>query len=145
VTPLGGGGLASGVGIALKAAAPHVRLIGVETSASTPFAASLAAGRIVRIDVNASLADGLTGNLEPDAATYEIVRRVVDRVVAVDEDEIASAIRELATEEHVIVEGAGAVATAAVLARRVVLPGETGVVLVTGGNIDVARLAELIR
>ncbi len=145
ITPLGGGGLASGVGIALKAAAPHVRVIGVETAASTPFAASLAAGHIVQIQVKASLADGLTGNLEPGAATYGIVRRVVDQVEAVDEGEIATAIRGLAAEEHLITEGAGAVATAAVLAKRVIRPGETGVALVTGGNIDVAKFAELLR
>jgi threonine dehydratase len=145
IAPLGGGGLVSGVGTVLKAAAPHVRVIGVETSASTPFAASLAAGHIVQIPVKASLADGLTGNLEPGAVTYEIVRRVVDQLEAVDEGEIATAISSLAAEEHLIVEGAGAVASAAVLAKRVIRPGETGVVLVTGGNIDVVKLAELLR
>lgn len=144
VAPIGGGGLISGVGIAAKAYAPHATVVGVETAASTPFAQSLAAGEIVRIEAGASLADGLTGNLEPNAMTFDIARQVVDRLESVSELEIARAIRELAAEEHVIAEGAGAVATAAVLCRDVVGPGDTVVVLVTGGNIDLDKLAEVI-
>ena len=144
VVPLGGGGLASGVGLALKAAAPRARVVAVEAAVSTPFAASLRAGRIVEVRAGTSLADGLTGNLEPGSATFELVQRTIDQLTSVEEAQIAEAIRSLAGEEHLIAEGAGAVATAAVMARRVVRAGETAAVIVTGANIDLGRLNEIL-
>jgi threonine dehydratase len=145
VTPVGGGGLASGVGIALKAVAPHVAIVGVEAAASTPFATGVARGGITRIDVAPSLADGLTGNLEPGSITFDLVRRHIDRLVAVSEADLAGAIRGLAAEEQLIAEGAGAAATAAVLAGGVIAPGQRAVVLLTGGSIDLSLLATIVR
>lgn len=145
VVPIGGGGLASGMGVVMKAAAPQSRVIGVETAASTPFAMSLQAGAITRIDVGVSLADGLTGNLERGAITFDLVRQYVDHLVSVTEDEIARALRGLVAEEHLIAEGAGAAAPAAVLTKAVARPGETVVVVVTGANIDYGLLADLLR
>ncbi len=144
VVPLGGGGLASGIGVAINAAAPHMTVIGVEAAASTPFAASRPLGRIIPIDPKPSIADGLTGNLEPDSRTFNLVQRLVERLVAVEEADIQTAIRGLAAEEHLIVEGAGAVATAAVLTKRVVQTGQTAIVMVTGGNIDLAKFTTLV-
>lgn len=143
--PLGGGGLASGVGIAIDAAAPHTHVIGVEAGASTPFSTGFARGRITTIDVQPSLADGLTGNLEPGAMTFDLVRRHVERLVAVSEAGLRDAVRGLAGEEHLIVEGAGAAATAALLADRTVPAGARTVALVTGGNIDLDRFAAIVR
>ena len=74
IVPVGGGGLISGIAIAVKALSPSTRVIGVEVAASCPFTKSLAAGRLVTIDVGPSLADGLTGNLDPDTITLDIVR-----------------------------------------------------------------------
>lgn len=145
VVPIGGGGLASGIAIAIKAAAPRVRIVGVEAAASTPFAVGRQAGRLTVIEPRDSLADGLTGNLEPGSITFDIVQQLVDNLVAMDESEIASAVRGLAAEEHLIAEGAGAVATAAAIARDVVRVDETAVLVVSGGNIDVAKLATLLR
>jgi threonine dehydratase len=136
VVPLGGGGLASGIAIVMKAAAPRVTVIGVEVEASTAFATSLARGAITKIGPRPSLADGLAGNLEPWSITFDLVRRYVDRVVSVSEWELERAIRGLAADEHLIAEGAGATATAAVLARRAVETGQRGVVMLTGANID---------
>ena len=144
VVPVGGGGLASGLGVAIKAGAANVRIAGVETAASTPFAAGRRTGRIETIEPSESLADGLTGNLEPGSMTFALVQRFVDELQAVDEDEIAAAIRGLAAEEHVIAEGAGAVATAAVMAKGVVKANQTAVVIVSGANIDLETLARLI-
>ena len=90
VMPLGGGGLASGVGLALKAAAPRVTIVGVEVEASSPFTLSLEAGRITEITPRPSLADGLVGNLEPGSITFPLVKQVVDYVVTVSEDELAA-------------------------------------------------------
>jgi threonine dehydratase len=147
VIPLGGGGLASGVALAIKSAAPRVSVIGVEVDASRPFAVGREHNAITTIDVGPSLADGLIGNLEPGSMTFELVQRYVDRLVSVSEDALRHAIRGLAAEEHVIAEGAGATATAAVLldARaRLVAPGENVVVLVTGANIDGAKLSAIL-
>ena len=144
VVPLGGGGLASGLGIALKSLAPHVTIIGVEAAASTPFATGRARGEITTIDVGPSLADGLTGNLEPGSITFDLVRRHVDRLVTVSERDLASAIRGLAAEEHLIAEGAGAAATAAVLHAHAAAPGQRVVSLLTGGNIDLSVLAAVV-
>jgi threonine dehydratase len=144
VVPLGGGGLASGIALVVKAAAPDVSVIGVEVAASRPFAASLARSVITEIEVKPSLADGLIGNLEPGSITFPLVQRYVDRVVSVSEDALGGAIRGLAAEEHVIAEGAGATATAALISEPVVSAGQRAICLVTGGNIDVATLAALL-
>ena len=139
VIPLGGGGLASGVGLAVKAAAPRVTIVGVEVEASAPFTLSLEAGRITEITPRQSLADGLTGNLEAGSMTFELVKQVVDYVVTVSEDELVRAMRGLAAEEHLIVEGAGAAATAAVIAGKASAPGQRVISLVTGGNVDLPK------
>lgn len=144
VVPIGGGGLASGIGLVIKAAMPAVKIIGVEAAASTAFATSLRHGRITPIDPQPTIADGLAGNLEPGSMTFDIVQRVVDNVVAVSEDDLGRAIRELAAEEHLIAEGAGAAATAAVLAKEIVKPSQRAVVVASGANIDAEKLASLL-
>jgi threonine dehydratase len=144
IVPLGGGGLASGVALALKSAAPHVTVVGVEVDASQPFGVSLPRGAITAIDVKPSLADGLIGNLEPGSMTFPLVQKYVDRVVSVGEDDLQRAMRGLAAEEHVIAEGAGATATAALLSSPIASSGHRVVCLVTGGNVDHAVLARLL-
>ncbi len=139
VVPLGGGGLASGIGLALRAVAPHVVFIGVEVEASSPFTKGLEAGHIVEIAPRSSLADGLTGNLEPEAMTFPLVRQLVNRVVLVSEDHVAEAMRGFGEHEHLIIEGAGATAAAALLSEKVDVKGKTVAVLVTGGNVDLAK------
>ena len=139
VVPLGGGGLASGVGLAIKAAAPQATVVGVEVEASSPFTLSLEAGRITEITPRPSLADGLVGNLEPGSITFSLVRQVVDYVVTISEDELARAMKGLATEERLIVEGAGAAAVAAIMAGKASAPGQTVIAMVTGGNVDLPK------
>jgi threonine dehydratase len=142
--PLGGGGLGSGVGIALRAAAPRARIVGVEAAASVPFTTGRDRGAITRIEPGPTLADGLAGNLEPGSITFPIVQRVVDEIVTVSEDALRAAIRGMAGEEHLIVEGAAAAAVAAVLARPAACAWPA-VALVTGGNIDLATLTGVLR
>ena len=139
VVPLGGGGLASGVGLAVKAAAPHATIVGVEVEASSPFTLSLEAGRITEITPRASLADGLVGNLEPGSITFPLVKQVVDYVVTIGEDELTRAMKGLATEERLIVEGAGAAAVAAIMAGKASAAGQNVIALVTGGNVDLPK------
>jgi threonine dehydratase len=145
VAPLGGGGLAAGIGLALKAVAPHVVFVGVEVEASSPFTKSLEAGRIVEITPQPSLADGLTGNLEPEAITFSLVRDSIERVVLVSEEQLAEAMRGFGEDEHLIVEGAGAAAAAAVAAGKADVQGKTVAVLVTGGNVDLEKWIGAVR
>ncbi len=144
VVPVGGGGLISGIGLALKNAAPRVAVVGVEAAVSRPFAIGIERGEITEIEAGTSLADGLTGNLEPGSITFNLVRRYVDQLVSVSERDLEQSIRGLAAEEHVVAEGAGATATAAVIAGKAVKPGQRAVVLLTGSNIDLGKFAGLI-
>jgi threonine dehydratase len=143
VVPIGGGGLISGIAIALEALSPETRIIGVEVAASCPFTASLAAGRLVTIDVGPSLADGLTGNLDPDTITLDIVRERVDEIVVIEEDDLRRALAGVVTREHLVVEGAAAAGPAALLSGRVQARGNVAVIL-SGANIDSAVLAAVL-
>ncbi len=141
--PVGGGGLASGIGIVARAVGGP-RVIGVEAAASTAFTTSLAAGQITQIAPGPSIADGLTGNLDPDSMTFELVRDTVQRVVTVSEEELAGAVRGLAADDHLIVEGAGGAAVAAIQAGK--LDGDRGpiVAVVSGANVDLDRLVQVL-
>jgi threonine dehydratase len=144
IVPIGGGGLISGIGIALKALLPDTRIVGVEVAASCPFTASLAAGRLTRVDVGPSLADGLTGNLDPDTITLDLVRDVVDEIVVVEEGELREALAGIVMHEHLVIEGAAAAGPAALCSGKIAAPGNTAVIL-TGANIDISVLASVLR
>ena len=143
VTPIGGGGLASGLGLA--AAVRGVRVVGVEAAQSPALRAALDAGRPVPITPGATLADGLAGNLEAGTVTFDIIRRTVADVVAVSEPEIEGAMRFLDREHGLIAEGAAAVGIAALQCGRIMGagPGAT-VVVVTGGNVAVDVLERVL-
>ena len=143
VVPVGGGGLISGVAFAAKALSERVEVIGVETERSPAFHTSLAAGAITEVEVRPTIADGLAGNMDPETITFDLVRRYVDRVVLAPERAIEDAVRELVTREHLIAEGAGATAVAA-LVHGVRAAGRHAAVVVSGSNIDAARLADLL-
>jgi threonine dehydratase len=134
--PLGGGGLASGIGLALRVAASHARLVGVEADASTPFTTSLACGAITTIAAGPTLADGLAGNLEPGSMTFALVQQLVHEVVTVSERALTGAMRRMAADEHLIVEGASAVAVAAIQGGQVGTAAGPVIAIVSGANID---------
>ena len=142
VTPVGGGGLVGGIASYLRAAAPEVRIIGVQSERTDAMSRSLAAGRIVDIGHDPTLAEGLAGAI--DAEGLAIGRAALDGIAVVSEAEIAGAIAWLAREEGLVVEGSGAVGVAALLGGA--LGGIRGpvAVVVSGGNIDAARHAEIV-
>jgi threonine dehydratase len=144
VVAVGGGGLISGIALVAREATGPVSVVGVEAEASSPFTAGLAAGRIVEIDVQPTLADGLAGNLDPDTPTFDIVRSTVDRIVRVSEADLRSAVAGVVRHEHLIAEGAGAAGVAAVLAHRLDTKGCNVAVVLSGANIDPGVLCELI-
>ena len=143
VVPIGGGGLISGIALACAAAARPVDVIGVEVEASSPFTRSLAAGRIVQIEVGPTLADGLAGNLDPDTTTFEIVRRLVREIVVVSEEDLRAAMSGLAREERLMTEGAAAAAAAALRTGRLARYGRVAAVM-SGANVDPATFARVL-
>jgi threonine dehydratase len=144
VVPIGGGGLISGIADTAKSIDPACRIVGVEVEASCPFQTSLRAGRLVEIVPGSTLADGLAGNPDPETITFEYIRTLVDQIVTVSEAELRAAIVGLVEHEHLVSEGAGAAAVAAVIGRRLHLERRRIVIIVTGGNIDLPRLAQLL-
>jgi threonine dehydratase len=145
IVPVGGGGLISGIAIALKSERPEVRVIGVQVSSCAPFSASLDAGQPVEVGSALSIADGITVK-RPGELTLPLVRRWVDEMVVVEEDDVAEAMVFLLERAKLVVEGAGAVGVAALLSGRTAPsgPGSTVVVL-SGGNVDAGLLAQIVR
>lgn len=109
---VGGGGLAGGVGTALKRLSPQTEFVGVWPEASRCLLDSLEAGEIVATPEHETLSDGSTGAIEPGSVTFPVCRQVIDRTLAVSEQEIAAAMRDIARSDHWIVEGAAGVALA---------------------------------
>jgi threonine dehydratase len=144
IVPIGGGGLVAGIGLAVKALRPDVRIIGVEPKNAPTFYASLNAGHVVRIDTQPTLADGLA-IAEAGRNCFEIGRRVLDECVLVDEQQIAQSVLRLLEMEKTVVEGAGAVPlAAAVQAEQLGLKGKKVVLVLAGGNIDVTLISRII-
>ena len=144
VVPVGGGGLIGGIGLAVKARKPSVEVVGVEPENAPSLAAAFARHAPVLVAMSPTLADGLAV-AQTGAITYPIARRVVDRLVTVDEASIALAILRLVELEKSVVEGAGAAPLAAFLAGKLDhLKGKRVVLVLCGGNIDLTILDRVI-
>ena len=144
VVPIGGGGLIAGMAAVAKAINPDGEVTGVEVEASNAFQQSVRAGKLVEIVPGATLADGLGGNPDPETITFALIQRLVNRIVTVSEADLAAAIAGLVEAEHVIAEGAGAAATAALVGGRIDVRERRVGIVVSGANIDQARLASLL-
>jgi threonine dehydratase len=138
VVPIGGGGLAAGIASVFAQLAPElgrrVRVIGVQAENTASYPPSLAAGEPIAIATSPTIADGIAVG-RPGALNFDIIRRTVDDIVTVSDDETATALVVLLERTKLVVEPAGAVGIAAVLAGRIRVTGPT-VVLLSGGNID---------
>jgi len=143
VVPIGGGGLISGIACAVKETNPKVKIYGVQPARLPSMEVALAAGKPVVLSPAATIADGIAV-LRTGDNTLQLVKKYVDQVVTVTEEEIANAILLLLEREKTLAEGAGAAAIAAVLNYKLPLAGKKVVVLVSGGNIDVTLLSRII-
>ncbi len=142
VVPFGGGGLISGIGSVMRRMKPGARMLAVEAETARPLAAALAAGGPVKVDYRPSFVDGIGSGMVLDEM-WPLIRENVDQALSVSLAEIADAIRLLAAKHHVIAEGAGAASVAAALAGRA---GKGNIVcILSGGNIDAARLAAILK
>ncbi|MDV3136604.1 threonine/serine dehydratase [Mycobacterium sp. 29Ha] len=143
LVPVSGGGLASGIGTAIKALCPRARVFGVEPELAADTAEALAKGHRVDWpieDRNRTIADGLRS--QPSELTFAHLQRVLDGIITVSEGEIESAVRELANRAHLVSEPSGAVALAAYRQGQTP-PGRTVMVL-SGGNIDPRALNDIL-
>jgi len=143
VVPVGGGGLASGVGVAVKSRRPEVRIVGVQTAALPSMRRALAEGHPVRLEPASTIADGIAVR-EVRERTLALIKTYVDDLVTVTEEELARAVLLLLEIEKAVVEGAGAAPLAALLNRDLGLENRTVVLVLSGGNIDVTMLARII-
>jgi threonine dehydratase len=144
VVPVGGGGLIAGVAIAVKEASPNTRVIGVEPIGATVMRQSLDAGRALSVTPEKTIADGLAAPMAGER-NFAVVQRYVDDVVLVSDEEIAEAMGLLLSRCKLLAEGAGAAATAALIFGKIPLrPTDHVVAFLSGGNVDLGRLAQLV-
>ena len=145
LVPVSGGGLAAGVGTAVKALCPAARVIGVEPALAADATEGLRLGHRVDWPVEdraRTIADGLRA--QPSDLTFAHLRKVVDEMLTVTEDEIREAVRTLARQARLVAEPSGAVTTAAFLFHADELPAGKTVAVVSGGNVDPAQFADLL-
>jgi len=141
--PLGGGGLLSGCALATRALAPDCRLFGVEPEAGNDGQRSFRGGSIVHIETPRTIADGAqTQHL--GEITFQIIRRDVDDILTASDDELVACMGFLATRMKIYVEPTGCLGFAAARQRKAELKGKRVGVLVSGGNVDLARFASLV-
>jgi threonine dehydratase len=145
IVPVGGGGLASGVAIAVRSHDPEIEVIGVQVASCSPFPASLAVGEPIAVTSALTIADGIAVK-RPGELTLRLIDQWVSRIVVVPEDDVAEAMVWLLERAKLVVEGAGAVGVAALLGGVLRLSGDgTTVVVLSGGNVDAGVLADIAR
>ena len=143
VVPVGGGGLISGVALALGERSPRPRIVGVQAAGAPAFAESFSSGRLVEHAVS-TIADGIAVK-RPAERTLAIVRRYVDKVITVTDEAIARTIVLLLERTKLLAEGAGAAALAAVLESNGQIPGKKVGIVISGGNIDPNLLGKALQ
>ncbi|KKM09310.1 threonine dehydratase [Clostridiales bacterium PH28_bin88] len=143
VVPVGGGGLISGVATAIKTLKPDVKILGVQADGAASMAVSVREGAIRELPQAGTIADGIAVK-RPGSLTFSIIQGLVDDIVTVPDEDITTAILMLLERSKMIAEGAGAVALAALLTGRLGLSGKRVAAIVSGGNIDVHVISQII-
>ena len=143
VVPIGGGGLISGVAFAVKALNPGVKVYGVQAAGAPSMERSVHENQQLTLDAVSTFADGIAVK-HPGDITFAMCQKYVDEIVTVSDDEIATAILAMIEQQKMVAEGAGAVAVAACMFRKIPVEGKKVVCVVSGGNIDVTILSRVI-
>lgn len=144
LVPIGGGGLISGIAYTLKTINPKIKVYGVQAAGAPSMQKSVKDGQIEELPSVSTIADGIAVK-KPGDLTYEICQKYVDDIVTVSDDEISAAILALMEQHKLVTEGAGAVAVAAAMFRKIDLQGKKAVCVCSGGNIDVTILSRVIK
>ncbi|MEZ5741984.1 MAG: threo-3-hydroxy-L-aspartate ammonia-lyase [Burkholderiaceae bacterium] len=140
---VGGGGLIAGCAVAAKGLAPDCEVIGVEPVAGNDVQQSLAAGRIISIDVPQTIADGAQTQAAGEL-TFAVIRQQVSRIVTVTDEQLVDTMRWFAERMKLVVEPTGCLAAAALLHGAIKLPGKRVGVIISGGNVDIDRFCALV-
>ncbi len=143
VVPVGGGGLISGILTAIKESNPHIKVYGVEPETANDTYLSLKSGEITAIPATTTIADGLRTS-QPGDLTFPVLMKYLDDLVLVSEDDIRQAFTFVLERMKQLIEPSSAVAVAALMNSRLPLEGKKVAAVVSGGNVDVARVGELI-
>ncbi|KJE49641.1 MULTISPECIES: threonine ammonia-lyase [Acidiplasma] len=143
IVPIGGGGLISGISFAAKSMNPNVRVIGVESEKADSMVKSLKEGRIVSYTSNDTIADGIAVKY-PGNITFEMVKKYVDNIVTVNDEDIAYALFKLLEREKVLTEPSGAVGLAALLENKIDVKNKKVAIVLSGGNINFLLLSNII-
>lgn len=143
IVPIGGGGLISGIAVAIKTLKPSCRIIGVQAAKAASMYLSQIEGAPVELTSVATIADGIAVK-KPGELTFALCQRYVDEIITVSEGEIACAILRLIEGQKTVAEGAGAAAVAAALFGKVDTLGRPTVCVVSGGNVDVTTLSRIV-
>jgi threonine dehydratase len=141
--PVGGGGLISGISIALKERNPRIKIVGVQSRSAPSMFLSMKKGEVVETKLAHTIADGIVIK-KVGGLTFDIVKEYVDDVITVNENEIEDALLLLTERKRIVVEGAGTVGLAGLFKRKRKFRGKNTVVVVSGGNIDINILARII-
>jgi len=145
LVPIGGGGLIAGISIAVKSLRPQASIIGVQAASCASATAALRLGKRITIPAKHSIADGISVK-KVGKLPFAVIRKFVDRVVEVEEEEIAAAMLELLERKKVLAEGSGAVPLAALMGDQLVsLRGQSVVLVISGGNVDTHLLGRILR
>jgi threonine dehydratase len=142
---VGGGGLVSGLGTAMKHLSPRTRIVGVWPENSTCMLRALEAGRIIDVEEQPTLSDATAGAVEEGSITFPICQKVIDDRITVSETEIAAAMRAVANAERWMVEGAAGVAMAGLMQRKNEWRGKKVAVVLCGRNISVDKFVQAVR
>ena len=143
IVPIGGGGLIAGIAYTMKTLNPRVKVYGVQATGAPSMKNSVEKGEIEQLSGVSTIADGIAVK-KPGDITYELCKKYVDEIVTVTDDEISAAILALMEQHKLVTEGAGAVAVAAAMFKKIDLKGKKTVCLLSGGNIDVTILSRVI-
>lgn len=144
LVPIGGGGLISGIAYTLKTLKPRVKVYGVQAAGAPSMKNAVEHGKMEELSGVSTIADGIAVK-KPGEHTYEFCQKYVDGIVTVSDDEISAAILALMEQHKLVTEGAGAVAVAAAMFKKVDLQGKKAVCVLSGGNIDVTILSRVIK
>ena len=144
LVPVGGGGLISGIGCAIKGVDSGIQVLGVQSVASPVMCESLREGQIVELELDESIAEGLYGGIEEGSVTFDLCRRYVDEIVLVQEETILEAMGRLLKHQHQVVEGAGAVGAAAIMEDPKRFKDKRIGVVVSGGNVEADLIKEAL-
>ena len=144
IVPIGGGGLISGIAFLSKKVSKDIGVIGVQSENSPAMYESIKKGKIVKVPLKPSLADGLHGNVEENSITFDFVQKYVDEIILVSEEDIRQAIKFSLEKLGILIEGSAAVTIASILNKKWKSSGKNVCLIISGGNIDIQYVKEVL-